>query len=141
MSTHIRLTANIHKVVKAFTLSLVCLLVTTSPLQADKKAAGYFPDIAQLNNFKRGITTSAEVLEALGQPVGSGSSILPPDYKRREIYYYEQINITDMQNKSSPSGSYIYTEMKQSILAVLILDDKFDSFMWFSSDITAEGQG
>jgi outer membrane protein assembly factor BamE (lipoprotein component of BamABCDE complex) len=132
--------AKLRKLIFPVSLLLTCLLATMTTLKAAEKFTGYFPDVAPLKDFKRGVTTAEEVIEILGKPVGSGSSILPPDYRQRDIYYYEQINIADMSNQRSSVGTtYIYIEMEQKILAVLILDGKFDSFMWFSNDLSGEG--
>ena len=118
------------------------MLLGVNPLCADEKLSGYFPpDITGLESFERGVTTADEIVAVLGDPVGGGASILPPDYQRREIFFYQQVNVTDMQSQREATGSYIQMEMEQSILVVLLLDGKFDGFMWYTSTVSAEGLG
>ena len=118
---------------------LVVALLGAETLCADDKFLGYFPDITDLDFFERGVTTVEEVVAALGEPVGSGGAVLPPDYRRRDILYYEQINIKNMQNQVTGSASYLQFDMEQSILGVLVLDGKFDGFLWYSNSGLVEG--
>ncbi len=113
------------------------VLTTVEPSRAEK-FSGHFPDSALLDNFQRGITSRQDVIAALGEPVGAGSSLLPPDYRRRDILYYEQIDIGDMKVARNPDRSHVTVEIHQQVLGVLLLDDKFDGFMWFSTEMLGE---
>ena len=129
----------LHAPTCAAVLVICAFPALTEHAAAAYKMAGRMPDISAIHKFERGVTTVEEVLAALGEPLGHGSSVLPPDYRTRKIYYYEQININDMQAQSGGANSYFYLDMEQKILAVLILDGHFDSYMWFTSDVSGEG--
>jgi hypothetical protein len=122
-------------------VALVITSLMLIPLHADQKLMGRFPDIGKLDSFERHVTTADEIIAALGLPAGNGASILPPDYQRRDIFYYEAINIGEMTSERTGSGTdtYIEIDMEQNILGILLLDGKFDGFMWYSNSGLIEG--
>lgn len=96
---------------------------------------GGFPDVSWLSKFVRGISTEAEVLEKLGTPSGRGGALFAPDYRKREILYYENIELTNYRSTTDPAtgSGYIQINMKQEILGVLILNGRFDGFLWYTN--------
>lgn len=106
----------------------------------EKLTQGGFPDVDKLALFVRGVTEEAVVIRELGAPSGRGASLLPPDYRKRAILYYENVEVTDYEFTSTEPGSsgYIQLDMTQQILGVLILDGRFDGFLWYTNIATPE---
>jgi hypothetical protein len=115
----------------------ICLLLAAQVAAQDAK--GHFPDTDLLETeFKRGVSSEADIVARLGEPTGRGDYLLPPDYEPREILYYEYIKT----GKVDAVSSMLQIAMQQKILAVFILAGKFDGFMWYTTDeFTAEGKG
>lgn len=102
-----------------------------------KAVAGFFPDTDRIETaFVRGETTRDQVLTVLDAPTGYGSANLPPDHRSQEVWFYEDIEITDI-------GSFqgeMWAEMRQRILLVMFHEDRFDGFMWYAHSGAAEGR-
>ncbi|MHC4450046.1 MAG: hypothetical protein ACYS0E_07880 [Planctomycetota bacterium] len=96
---------------------------------------GTFPDTKPLDaKFRRGKTTRAVVVEALGQPNGTGASMMPPDHTPSEVLYYENIRLELGEKK----GDEYELHVDQRILLVMIRDGFFDGYMWFLNAEAAE---
>jgi len=103
---------------------------------AEKAETGAFPDPAPLENaFRRGETTRDEVLETLGQPAGTGGALFPPAHRASEVLYYEHLAVDDAKQ----SGDEITYRVHQQIMLVLLVDGRFDAFLWYTTpqDATA----
>jgi hypothetical protein len=103
-----------------------------SPGCAPKRVtSGVFTQLTRIEEeFKRGVSTKGDVRRVLGAPSGSGSAILPPDRRQREVWYYEDIevlNITPSTNDATRAN------VRQQILLVFFDEGVFDGFMWFSN--------
>jgi hypothetical protein len=93
-------------------------------------AQGYFPHTGPLESrFVRGQTTGDEVLEALLQPTGIGAAILPPLHEEQTVMFYEDIEMEDMNSV----GGELVADFRQRILLVLLTDNVYDGFMWYSN--------
>jgi hypothetical protein len=103
----------------------------------EKIVSGRFPDIAPIEKrFHRGSTSREEVVRVLGDPVGTGSALLPPDHRRSEVLYYEDIEAGPVKQVED---EYVL-DTSQRILLVMIADGRYDGFMWFTSVGVAKGK-
>jgi len=101
----------------------------------DKVVQGYFPDIKPLEAvFVRGETSRTDVLDKLGVPTGIGAARMPQRYEIQDVLFYEDIQGGDLE--SGADG--IVINMEQRILLVMLTNDVFDGFMWYSNVGIAE---
>ncbi len=106
--------------VRSFALLLGAMLLAGCAVQTVKSQA--FSRIDRLETeFKRGVSTKADVLTVLGEPDGSGGAIFPTASYGSDVWYYEAY-------RSSLSG------LNQKILLVYFKGEELDGFMWFSND-------
>lgn len=99
-------------------------------LMPEKVVQGFFPVIDQLEqSFVRGKTNRETVLTEFGAPTGIGAALLPPEHVAQDVLFYEDIEVGNME---SAGGEFIL-EMRQRILLVVLTDDIFDGFMWYSN--------
>ena len=106
--------------VRSFALLLGGMLLAGCAVQTVKSQA--FSRIDRLETeFKRGVSTKADVLTVLGGPDGSGGAVFPTASHGSDVWYYEAY-------RSSLSSS------SQKILLVYFKGEEFDGFMWFSND-------
>ncbi len=106
--------------VRSFALLLGAMLLAGCAVQTVKSQA--FSRVDRLETeFKRGVSTKADVLTVLGEPDGSGGAIFPTASYGSDVWYYEAY-------RSSLSG------LNQKILLVYFKGEEFDGFMWFSND-------
>jgi len=96
-----------------------------------KVTTGAFTQVGRLEtDLRRGVSTKMDVRRVLGAPKGFGGSALPTDPKPREVWFYDDIELTDL--KSDVSGVY-RVSMRQQILLVFFDKEVFDGFMWVSN--------
>ncbi len=106
--------------VRSIALVLGGMLLAGCAVQTVKTQA--FSRIDRLETeFKRGVSTKADVLTVLGEPDGSGGAIFPTASHGSDVWYYEAY-------RSSLSS------LSQKILLVYFKGEEFDGFMWFSND-------
>lgn len=104
----------------SFALLLGGILLAGCAVQTVKTQA--FSRLDRLETeFKRGVSTKADVLTVLGEPDGSGGAIFPTASYGNDVWYYEA-------SRSSLSG------INMNILLVYFRGEVFDGFMWFSND-------
>jgi hypothetical protein len=78
-----------------------------------------------LDSLRIGEATRADVVRALGQPLGRGRSMLPIDPGPRTVwaYAYAEANVE--------SGAI--KDVRQALLWVYFDGDRYDGYLWFSS--------
>ncbi len=104
----------------SFALLLGGILLAGCAVQTVKSQA--FSRLDRLEaEFKRGVSTKADVLTVLGEPDGSGGAIFPTASHGSDVWYYEA-------TRSSLSS------LNQNILLVYFRGEEFEGFMWFSND-------
>jgi hypothetical protein len=97
---------------------------------ASKATTGRFVHVERIDTeLRRGVSTKMDVQRVLGAPNGYGSAILPTDPQPREVWYYDDIEVTDFKSE----GGVIRANMRQQILLVFFERGVFDGFMWFSN--------
>lgn len=125
----------------------VALALATADVRAADLGTGAFRATQTIETqLKRGVSTKADVQKLLGVPNGSGAAVLPslafnrervvkaseagvssaPDFGQREIWYYEDVAMTDMK---STSAGYV-ANLRQQILLVFFMGDVFDGYLW-----------
>lgn len=129
------------KVRFAVAAGCVCLFLLVSPVSAQKFGTGAFPDTGLIEQqLKRGISTKADVQRLLGVPNGTGGGDMAPSgvlgasplgAGPREIWYYDDIEITDMK---SGAGA-ITMNMRQQILLVFFKGEVFDGYLWTTNTL------
>jgi hypothetical protein len=65
---------------------------------AGKATTSAFTQTSQITGeLKRGVSTRMDVRKVLGTPKGSGHAVFPfpPDWRPREVWYYEDLEVTD----------------------------------------------
>lgn len=120
----------------------VAVSLVAAPLGAQQVGTGAFPDTSVIEKqLKRGASGKAEVQRLLGIPNGTGRSdwlrppgtALPPTGEgRREIWFYDDIVITDMKSGNGPATMNV----RQQILLVFFKGDIFDGYLWTSNALT-----
>jgi len=138
----------------ALPLGAVLALGTVHVRAADVGTGAFRAAQAIEAQLKRGVSTKADVQKLLGVPNGSGAALLPspafnrervvkaseaglsspPDFAQREIWYYEDVAVTDM--KSADAG-YV-ANLQQQILLVFFTGDLFDGYFWTSNSASAQ---
>ena len=105
----------------------------------DSFTQGFFPDVSELDDrLIRGSSEEQNVIALLGAPTGFGRAVLPPNHRTHDVYYYEQVEIEDMDMSGGMSN--IAMDMQQRILLVFLLDGVYDGFMWYGNAGLAEAQ-
>jgi outer membrane protein assembly factor BamE (lipoprotein component of BamABCDE complex) len=102
----------------------------------DAVTGGYFPPTDGLEtDLLRGRSNRADVLAALGSPIGSGGALLPPAHVPMDLLYYEDMELTNIE---VVRGMEFRMETRQRILAIFLDNDVYSGFMWYSNLGTAE---
>ncbi len=103
---------------------------------------GAFPEVGRIESeLQRGVSTRMDTQRLLGAPDGFGDSLLPgrpkqgsgwryEDLKARDIWYYEDVEVTGTQ---SAGGGVMHIDIRQQVLLIFFDGEKFDGFMWFTN--------
>lgn len=103
-----------------------------------KVTSGAFVHVNRVGiDFQRGVSTKMDVQRILGAPTGFGNAIFPTDPNPREVWYYDDIEVTDI--KSEGEG-VVRANVRQQILLIFFKREVFDGYMWFSNAGTAEAK-
>ena len=92
-------------------------------------ATSAFMEVTRLEgSFKRGVSTKTDVQRLLGSPTGTGNAALPADPELREIWFYQDIEMTDIR-----LAQVYQVTMREQILLVFFKQEIFDGFVWYSN--------
>ncbi len=97
------------------------LFGSCAPTKAKQPYLPVFNNAALTTTLQRGVSSAADVKEALGEPTGSGEFLLYTEL--RTIWFYEE-------NKVDATGQKL--RIQQDVLLVFFEGDRFDGFLWFS---------
>lgn len=78
----------------------------------------------------RRTSTKTDVQRVLGTPKGYGSMVFPQDHRELEVWYYEDITVTDARRAGE---GLIRAEVRQQILLVTFDKSTLDGFIWFTN--------
>jgi hypothetical protein len=135
-------------------LAALLALTATAAGAADFSSGAFRAAGSIETRLKRGVSTKADVQKLLGVPNGSGAALLPSlafdrarvvkaanagssppaDFVQREIWFYEDIEMTEMK----PSGTGYAATMRQQLLMILFAGDLFDGFFWTTNSHVGE---
>ena len=118
-------------------LGLLSVLFASAPVAgcATKVTTGAFTQVGRLEGeLQRGISTKMDVRRLLGAPKGTGGSALPPDSRPREVWFYQDIEVTDIRSEGK---GILRMNQRQQVLLVFFEKEVFDGFMWFSNAAVA----
>lgn len=115
--------------------TLVWVLVSAA-LSLQKASAadigtGAFTKVFVIDSeLQRGVAKKTDVRRVLGTPKGFGDAVLPQVHRRREIWYYEDIELKDLK---SGEGGVLQGNFRQQVLLVFFEGEVFDGYMWFTN--------
>jgi hypothetical protein len=127
----------------ALAAACACFLLFAAPaVYAQQFGTGAFPRTDAIEKqLKRGASTKADVQRLLGVPNGAGRADMarpagmaapPLGDGPREIWFYDDIEVTDMESGESA----ITMKLRQQILLVFFKGDIFDGYLWTSNVFT-----
>ena len=109
-------------------------------LAAQQLGTGAFPDTSRIEKeLRRGTSAKADVQKILGVPNGTGQSdwLRPPGMAavaygegRREIWFYDDIRITDIKSAGNAPATM---KVRQQILLIFFQGETFDGYLWTSN--------
>jgi hypothetical protein len=103
----------------------------TARLEAGK---AFDPTLLE-SKLRPGISSSADVRAALGEPYGRGGALLPfHDSPRMAWTYFQESGMVNL------SGSSIDMADDRIYLFVFFKGDTFDSYLWFPSALRSAGK-
>jgi hypothetical protein len=92
---------------------------------------GPFTQVGRIQtDLQRGVSTKLDVQRVLGTPKGTGSTVLALDPRPREIWYYSDIELTQIRNEGQ---GVLLGEVRQQVVLVFFREGVLDGFMWWSS--------
>lgn len=106
---------------------------------SSKVTTGAFTQVSRLESeLQRGVSGKMDVQRLLGTPKGYGHTILPTNPTPHEVWFYDDIEITDITGEES--GNF-RAQVRQQILLVFFEREKgvFNGFMWVSNSGRATG--
>lgn len=115
-----------NKYVNIYSRFLLILLLTTIGACATTDAIQYHREEQIESKLTRGISTKSDVLKVLGKRDGSGTGLMPGDSIIRELWYYEDVKVSQISGK-----------MDQKILLIYFKDNIYDGYMWFANKVEA----
>jgi hypothetical protein len=78
-----------------------------------------------------------DVQRVLGAPKGIGATVLPTDPRPREVWYYEDIALTDIK---SESPGVMRANSRQQIILIMFDKEHFDGFVWYGASGTVQSK-
>lgn len=103
---------------------------------AHKASTGAFTQVNRIDDkLKKGKSTKMDAHRVLGAPKGTGKAVLPTDPKPREIWFYDDIELTDYKGEEP---GVIRVSVRQQILLLFFEREVFDGYMWFTNAGTAD---
>lgn len=122
---------------RLFLLSALVAATLAAGCATKRLTTGAFTEVNRLEaELRRGVSTKADVERVLGAPNGTGDAVLPTDPRVREVWYYEDIEVTG--GRAAGRG-VVLMDMRQQVLLVFFEKEVFDGFMWFSNVGAAVG--
>ena len=105
---------------------LACLVLLGAMAGCITIEQGVRPKFDQLQKLTLRQSGEHDVLAALGKPSGKGFTRFPDDPVLRKVWSYEYVQTA-------------IPAVNTRILLVFFRDDRYDGYMWFSSNTLVEG--
>ncbi len=110
-----------NKYINVYSRFLIILLLTTIGACSTTNAVQHHKEEQIEAKLTRGVSTKADVLKIIGKRNGFGTSLIPGDPIIRELWSYEDINISQI------SGN-----IDQKTLLIYFKDNIYDGYMSFA---------
>ena len=108
---------------------------------ASQMTTGAFTQTRRIeSDLKQGVSTKMDVQRVLGTPTGSGGAVFPLDSRPREVWYYDDIEVTNLSSEAESEAGLYRVKVRQQILLVFFEKGVFDGFMWWSNAGEAKGE-
>lgn len=109
-----------------------------------KATTGAFRDTQTIESgLQRGVSTAEDVRRLLGEPNGHGELLLSVLDGPRQVWYYEDIELTQAapvrMGSSIGQANTIQLNLRQQILLVFLHHGRYDGVMWSSNAAAAMG--
>jgi len=78
--------------------------------------------IDRIDSLTPKVSLKSDVLLALGEPSGTGAMRFNPQIARRDVWFYEHLNV---------DSSLVGSSQKVTILLVFFDGDRYDGHYWF----------
>ena len=118
-------------------IPLVCFTLGGCVKEVTKVTTGAFVHVNRLDtDLQKGVSTKMDVRKMLGAPNGMGGAIFAIDPKQREIWYYENIEMKDINREER----VIKVNVRQQVLLVFFEKGVYDGYMWFTNTGMAEAR-
>ena len=111
-----------NKYINVYSRFLIILLLTTIGACSTTNAVQHHREEQIESKLTRGVSTKADVLKVIGKRNGSGTLLMPGYPTIREMWYYEDVKVSQI------SGN-----MGQKLLLIYFKDDIYDGYMWFAN--------
>jgi hypothetical protein len=119
---------------------LIAIAGVASGCVPQRMTTGAFTEVGRLEtDLRRGISTKADVERVLGPAKGAGGAILPSSPDPRDVWFYQDIEVTDITLEGGSPVQVVRVKMRQQILLVFFDKGLFDGFMWYSNDVPGLG--
>lgn len=79
---------------------------------------GIPPKVEALERLQKGSSTPAEIVRALGQPMGTGATLMPVG--RADLWFYAYTEVEG--NKT-----------RINYLLIYLVEDRYDGYLWFDA--------
>lgn len=132
---------------KRFVLTLVFASLIGGCAGPTSVATGPFKDLTRIGaELRRGVSTKTDVERLLGRPTGHGELLEPTTegtaWVRREVWYYEDIEMTGLDNtRREGTVTILPLRMRQQVVLIFFDKDRFDGDFWFSNAQQSEIYG
>jgi len=103
------------------------LLLCAALLGCGTTTYGVPPDVSRLAALRRGESTKADLLLALGEPDGRGAARLAPALPREDVWVYQSVR----------THGVLSVHMESEMLLVLVRDGRYEGHLWLPSTIDA----
>ena len=105
---------------------------------AAQVTTGAFVQVGRIETeLKRGVSTKMDVQRLLGAPKGIGATVLPTDSRPREVWYYEDVAITDIKGEGP---GVMRASSRQQIILIMFNRENFDGFVWYAGSGTVQSK-
>lgn len=102
-------------------------------------AAQAFRNVERIESeFRRGVTTRADVRRLLGEPTGAGGSRFPTAKTSQEVWSYEEVQM-DIVSMTGEDPIKIQSKQRWKAILIFFEGDRFVGFFWFTSGGEATG--
>ena len=106
-------------------------LIAGTALAEREVRTGAFSQVERIEHeLQRGTSKKADVQRLLGAPSGLGEGVFPPDYKPHEVWYYEDIELKNIERDESGG---MRGNLRQQQLLIFFEGEVMSGYTWTSN--------